>query len=251
MRYIVSDLHGCFEQYQELLAKIDFSETDELYVLGDVVDRGPEPIRILQDMMKRPNVIFILGNHDLIMYALMKKLSVEITEENYDNYLTPDFLLDYNLWLQDGGQITAEQFRKLGYTEKMDILDYIAGASLYEVIENNGKEYRLVHAGLANFAPDKGLDEYDLYDFLEERADYSQRYYSDENIFLVTGHTPTVLINDSRKPEVYRENGHIALDCACVSGGKLAAFCVETEEVIYVDGRKERNHALCDRRYSQ
>ena len=60
MRYIVSDLHGCFEQYQELLAKIDFSETDELYVLGDVVDRGPEPIRILQDMMKRPNVIFIL-----------------------------------------------------------------------------------------------------------------------------------------------------------------------------------------------
>ncbi|MBD5528279.1 MAG: fructose-bisphosphatase class III [Lachnospiraceae bacterium] len=251
MRYIVSDLHGCFEQYQELLAKIDFSETDELYVLGDVVDRGPEPIRILQDMMKRPNVIFILGNHDLTMYTLMKKLSVEITEENYDKYLTSDILLGYNLWMQDGGQITAEQFRKLDYTAKMDVLDYIAGASLYEVIENNGKEYRLVHAGLSNFAPDKDLDEYDLYDFLEERADYSKRYYPDENIFLVTGHTPTVFINEWRKAEVYRKNGHIALDCSCVSGGKLAAFCVETEEVMYVDGRKDRNHALCDWGYSQ
>lgn len=235
MRYIVSDIHGCFSQYQLLLEKIKFSEEDELYVLGDVADRGPEPIKVFQDMMKRPNVIFILGNHDFIMYTLMKKLSVEITEENYDNHLTAETLLDYNLWLQDGGQITAERFRELSYSEKMDVLDYIAGASLYEVIEHNGKEYRLVHAGLGNFAPDKDLDEYDLYDFLEERADYSKRYYPDENIFLVTGHTPTVFIKGWGKTEVYRKNGHIALDCVCVAGGKLAAFCVETEEVIYVE----------------
>lgn len=236
MRYIVSDIHGCYNQYQKLLEKIQFSEKDELYVLGDVVDRGPEPIKVLQDMMKRPNVIFVLGNHDFIMYTLMKKLSVEITKENYDTYLTSELLLDYNLWCQDGGLVTAGKFIKLSFSEKMDVLDYIAGASLYEVIENDGKEYRLVHAGLSNFAPDKDLDEYELYDFLEKRADYSRRYYSDENIFLVTGHTPTVYIDGWEKPEVYRKNGHIALDCACVAGGKLAAFCVETEAVIYVEG---------------
>ena len=236
MRYIVSDIHGCYNQYQKLLEKIRFSEKDELYVLGDVVDRGPEPIKVLQDMMKRPNVIFILGNHDFIMYMLMKKLSVEITEENYDKHLTSELLLDYNLWLQDGGQVTAEQFRELRYAEKMAVLDYIEGASVYEVIENDGKEYRLVHAGLSNFSKDKNLGEYELYELLEGRADYTRRYYSDENIFLVTGHTPTVYIDGWRKPEVYRKNGHIALDCACVAGGKLAAFCVETEEVIYVKG---------------
>ena len=236
MRYIVSDIHGCYDQYQKLLEKIQFSEKDELYVLGDVVDRGPEPIKVLQDMMKRSNVIFILGNHDFIMYTLMKKLSVEITKENYDTQLTSELLLDYNLWCQDGGLVTAEKFIELSYSEKMDVLDYIAGASLYEVIENDGKEYRLVHAGLSNFAPGKELDEYELYDFLEERADYSRGYYPDENIFLVTGHTPTVYIDGWGKPEVYRQNGHIALDCACVAGGKLAAFCVETEEVVYVEG---------------
>lgn len=184
MRYIVADIHGCYHQYQMLLEKIQFSEKDESYVLGDAVDRGPETIKVLQDMMKRPNVIFILGNHDFIMYTLMKKLSVEITEENYDMHLTTDDLLDYNLWLQDGGRVTVEQFRELSYFEKMDVSDYIAGASLYEVIENNGKEYRLVHAGLSNFTPDKAMDEYDLYDFLEERTDYTKRYYPEEIIYV-------------------------------------------------------------------
>lgn len=240
MRYIVSDIHGCFDQYRALLEKIHFSDEDELYVLGDVVDRGPEPIKVLQDMMERPNVIFILGNHDFVMYSLMRTLAVEITEENYDKQLTADILRDYNLWLQDGGSVTAEQFRKLAPLEMADILDYIAGASLYEVLENNGKEYRLVHAGISDFASDKGLEEYELYNFLEERADYSKRYYPQENIFLVTGHTPTVLIDGWGKPEVYRAHGHIALDSACVAGGKLAAFCVETEEVIYVDGLQEQ-----------
>lgn len=237
MKYIVSDIHGCFDQYQKLLEKINFSSEDKLYVLGDAVDRGPEPIRLLQDMMKRPNIIFILGNHDFIMYSLLKKLCEIIPGKNHNRHMTAGFFMDYNSWFQDGGWITAKQFTKLDYSEKMHILDYISEASLYEVIKNNGKEYRLVHAGLANFEPGKDLDEYDLYDFLEERTDYTKRYYPEENIFLVTGHTPAVFIKGWEKPEVYRKNGHIAIDCACVAGGQLAAFCVETEKVIYVKGK--------------
>lgn len=53
MRYVISDIHGCYEQYRLLLEKIRFSDNDELYVLGDAVDRGPEPIKVLQDMMRR------------------------------------------------------------------------------------------------------------------------------------------------------------------------------------------------------
>lgn len=37
---------------------------DVLYILGDVVDRGPEPMKILNDMSMRINVFPILGNHD-------------------------------------------------------------------------------------------------------------------------------------------------------------------------------------------
>lgn len=112
MRYIVSDIHGCYDEYMALLQKINFSEEDELYVLGDVVDRGPEPIKVLQDMMNRPNVIHILGNHDFIMYIIMKKLTVEVVEENWETHLSTEDLLAYYDWLQDGGEVTTQQFAK-------------------------------------------------------------------------------------------------------------------------------------------
>ena len=63
MRYVIADIHGCYNEYRQLLEKIDFSQKDELYVLGDAVDRGPEPIKVLEDMMMRPNVIYMLGNN--------------------------------------------------------------------------------------------------------------------------------------------------------------------------------------------
>ena len=95
----------------------------------------------------------------------------------------------------------------------------------------------MVHAGLAHFSQDKALTDYDIYDFLEVRTDYSRRYYPDANTYLVTGHTPTMLIDDWNKPEVYQKNGHIAIDCGCSMGGQLAAYCLETGGVTYVRGR--------------
>ncbi|MDE7280156.1 MAG: fructose-bisphosphatase class III, partial [Ruminiclostridium sp.] len=47
-----------------MLEKIRFSENDALYVLGDVIDRGGEGIRILRDIMARPNVKMLMGNHE-------------------------------------------------------------------------------------------------------------------------------------------------------------------------------------------
>ena len=40
----------------------------------------------------------------------------------------------------------------------------------------------------------------------------------------------------NRDAKVFMENGHIAIDCGCVYGGRLAAYCIETGEVEYVDG---------------
>lgn len=237
MRYIISDIHGCYEEYKELLEKINFSDEDELYVLGDVVDRGLEPIKILQDMMNRANVIFLLGNHEIMMYMVLKKMVVEITEDNTDNFLTGEDFFVYDCWMKNGGHVTVEQFRKLNRFEQQDMLDYLEEAFTYEIIHYNEKKYILVHAGLGGFEPDKDLEEYNVIELLEDRADYSRRYYPDENTFLVTGHTPTVYIEGWGKPEVYRENGHIAIDCGCVGGGRLAAFCIETEEVTYVEKR--------------
>ena len=45
MIYVLGDIHGCYDKYEEMLKRIRFSDDDTLFVLGDVVDRGPEPVK--------------------------------------------------------------------------------------------------------------------------------------------------------------------------------------------------------------
>ena len=56
MIYVMSDLHGCFDKYRAMLDKINFNAEDTLYILGDVVDRGEDGIKILLDMMSRTSI---------------------------------------------------------------------------------------------------------------------------------------------------------------------------------------------------
>ena len=235
MIYVMADIHGCYEEYKKLLEKINFCDEDELYVLGDVLDRGPEPIRVLQDMMLRPNVYPILGNHEYMALSVLQKLNVEITEENCETHLSDEDILSVLNWQMDGGKVTLDAFQKLSREEKEDVLDYLQEFSLYEEIAVNGKLYVLVHAGLNAFQKGKELDDYDLQDLIFHRADYTKNYFENEKIFLVTGHTPTFSIREDKIPLVYEGNGHIAIDCGCCYGKKLAVYCLNNGKAEYVE----------------
>ena len=45
--YCISDIHGCFNEFQQMLELINFQESDELYILGDIIDRGPASAEML------------------------------------------------------------------------------------------------------------------------------------------------------------------------------------------------------------
>lgn len=70
MVYAVSDLHGDLIMYNHIVNQL--KEDDTLYIVGDIIDRGNSGIAILQDVMKRPNVELLLGNHEwfLIMMSI-------------------------------------------------------------------------------------------------------------------------------------------------------------------------------------
>ena len=59
--YVISDIHGMYSKFIELLNKIKLKDTDTLYILGDVLDRGPDPIKTLLKIMSMPNVICMLA----------------------------------------------------------------------------------------------------------------------------------------------------------------------------------------------
>ena len=64
MFYCISDLHGELDKFQRMLDVIQFSASDHLYIIGDVIDRGPLGVDILQRIMDAPNMTMLLGNHE-------------------------------------------------------------------------------------------------------------------------------------------------------------------------------------------
>ncbi len=59
--YVISDIHGEYDMLMNLLEKISLQDSDTLYLLGDVVDRGTHPIKTLRNLMLMPNVICLVG----------------------------------------------------------------------------------------------------------------------------------------------------------------------------------------------
>ena len=65
--YVMSDIHGNTERFDSVMQKIQLQPEDTLYVLGDVIDRYPDGIRLLRKLMAMPNVRMLLGNHEFMM----------------------------------------------------------------------------------------------------------------------------------------------------------------------------------------
>lgn len=231
--YVIGDIHGEYEQLKTLLKKMNFNSNDSLFVLGDVVDRGPHPIKALQYLMSIPNCTCLIGNHEVMSLICLKVLKNEITEDFLSSLKEEDmlYLLD---WMGNGGKSTMDEFQKLTREEQNDIIDFIGDFEAYAELTVNGQDYVLVHAGLGNhFCYLTPLDEYDLEDFVWYRPDYEVPYFADK--IVVTGHTPTQLISCNPRPGyIFKGNHHIALDCCACSGkGRLAGICLETGEEFY------------------
>ena len=64
MTYCMSDLHGEKDLFDKMLEKIQFSSLDHLYILGDVIDRGPHGVELLEQIMASDNITMLLGNHE-------------------------------------------------------------------------------------------------------------------------------------------------------------------------------------------
>lgn len=235
MTYIMSDLHGCWEKYRGMLEQIAFSSTDQLYILGDVIDRGPDGIKILRDMMNRPNVIPILGNHEFTAAVCLPWLLDEVTDQSLDS-LGPEQIAALAEWIANGGGPTLRELQALGQEEREELLEYLREMDLYAEVEAGGRSFVLVHAGLGHFTPDKPLELYELDDFILGRPSLEKTYFPDK--FLVFGHTPTRLLRqwagEAPSDAIIRRGNQIAVDCGCGFDGSLGCLCAETMDEFYV-----------------
>lgn len=228
MKYAVSDLHGCYDKYLRLLQKIGFSDEDELYVLGDVCDRGEGGMEILLDMMKRPNVIPLKGNHDYLAARLLPKLKSEYGEDE----LSAETLKLMSLWRLDGADATISGFCRLTESLQRNVLAYLRTFQYYEITEAGCRKFFLSHT-LPSYDENKYIFDYSIMEFVVGEPDYEKTYVPD--MITVTGHTPTMMLNEDGRAGIYRNGPNIVIDCGAVFGHPLGCLCLDNMEEIYVD----------------
>ena len=143
--YIMSDIHGLYSRYEAMLKKIDLKEDDRLYVLGDVIDRGPDSFKILQDIMGRDNVEMFLGNHEHMMLTYLDGL-------------------DRESWFfaANGGKETYQKLMALDREQREEIVSYIRNrTSVVRNLNIGGHRYILSHTGAMIDGIDRSTSDYE------------------------------------------------------------------------------------------
>lgn len=226
MIYAMSDLHGCYDKYIKMLEKIKFNDNDTLYILGDIVDRGPDGVKILQDAMKRKNAIALRGNHDFLAHYILKSVATPS-----DFYETDSFADKYRSWIYDGGSTTEEAFVQLDEAEQKKLLCYMNYMPIFEELTVGTNKFHLSHT-----VPSKERMQNPnmllWQEFIIGEPEYEKEYFTDK--FIVTGHTPTGFIDPKYKGKIWRKNNHIAIDCGAVYQNPLGCICLDTLEEFYV-----------------
>ena len=92
MKYVVSDLHGEFDLFMQLINKIKFSSQDEMFICGDVIDKGPASIKLAKYISQAPNIHCIVGNHE---HAFLKYYHSLLQESDVDYDIVLSKLQNY------------------------------------------------------------------------------------------------------------------------------------------------------------
>ena len=209
MNYCISDIHGEYDRYIAMLKLINFSDDDTLYVLGDVIDRGADGVKILRDIMERPNVKMILGNHEYMCLATLGP----------NNQIGAR-----DLWTQNGGGSTYNDLMyAMPVKERMKILRFIESLPDHLDIEVNGGNFHLVHGCPADNQDDR----------IWNRPQQTNEPPIDGSTVIV-GHTPTVYIaGDNGEPfRIWHGNGIIDIDCGCGNQTELRRLaCLRLDDM--------------------
>lgn len=228
MIYAVSNLHGNYTKFKELLKAISFKDSDIMYVLGDIVDYGEESMELVGDLSVRYNVYPIVGEHD---FTAVKMLSG--FEKMLKSGESPDkkFIAQMTEWIADGGQVTLDAFRTLDDEMREGIIDYLSDMTLYEEVSVKGKSYLLVHAGIAGFKDGMSLEDLNPEAFFTESLDLTKKYFDD--VTVVVGHNPTTEDNGGNG-KIFFGNGSIAIDCGEARGGTIGCIRLDDLKEYYV-----------------
>lgn len=210
----IGDIHGCHQEFAELLERLAPTKDDRLILLGDLVNRGPDSCKVI-DLARRHRALSLLGNHELrlLEYRRDKTPAAAISRE-----------------------ADAATYRKL----RPEDWEYLEAMPLTHHIEELNTVF--VHGGFLPGEPWRRqpasvvtrVQVIDAKGDPRKRADVpnapSWADLWNGPPFVVYGHTP--------RPEVYKRKWSVGIDTGCVSGGCLTAYILPEKRFVQVKARR-------------
>lgn len=208
----IGDIHGCHEEFAELLSRLELKPEDRLILLGDLVNRGPDSHRVIE-LARAHRALALLGNHELRLLNYRRtrdlKYAKEQDLETFDQLSPEDWvylekmLLTYeepslNLVCVHAGFLPSPPWQR----QPAEVITRI------QVIDRDGQPRKRADAPDAPFWAD-----------LWNGPPY-----------VVYGHTP--------RPEIYKLKWSVGIDTACVLGGHLSAFILPEKRFVQVKARQ-------------
>ena len=224
-QFAISDMHGCSKTFTALLDKLALSTSDELYLLGDYVDRGPDSKAVLDTIFRLQKegyqVHCLCGNHEELVLQAAKG----------------DFT-GLERWLLTDGKDTMDSF---GVGSIADIpaeyLQWMAALPYYLEVG----QYLLVHAGL-DFSLSDPLSR-------KEKMCWIRHWYDDirydwlKERIIIHGHTPVFTQTIEDQLSALNKNHYLDIDSGCVFSherfinkeglGYLCAFDMVNQTILF------------------
>ena len=226
----ISDIHGCNATFEALLQQINFSKRDQLFLLGDYIDRGPSSKQVLDTIFRLKAEGYQLqclrGNHEeMLLWAI-----------NGHSYNLESFL-------RNGGDITLASF---GVKQPRDIpreyLDFMENLPLWIEAE----EYIFVHAGLQFISGTSPFEHTD-------KMLWIRNWYVDLDLewlgqrYIVHGHTPTPHATIQNLFRHFNGLRVINIDAGCIfrqaGYGHLCAVDL-SNRILYFEPRHTSDEAM-------
>lgn len=262
--FAVGDIQGCFDEFEQLLELINFGSEDQLWLAGDLINRGPKSLETLRYCQSLGNQLrVVLGNHDLHLIAVARGGAKNARKDTLDSILTaPDreSLLD---WLQQQPLLHHDQqsgftMTHAGIPPKWLLAEAIARANEVEAVLASAKASDFLENMYGNkpkrwqddldgidrlrcitnyYTRMRFCDDQDTLDFdSKESADnpplgylpwfaHSNRAMKDQPI--IFGHW-AALMGQANTANVF------ALDTGCVWGGQLTAMRLDNQALFSV-----------------
>lgn len=131
--YVFSDVHGHRATLERVLERVSPGSEDTVFCLGDMIDRGPDPVGVMRVTRTLPNVCVLKGNHEDLMLDALDHESDVVSQAN---------------WAINGGMATLSGLRGLEDDETRELVDWVRGLPLLAHTEVAGRRFILVHAGI-------------------------------------------------------------------------------------------------------